>query len=120
MRPYDDLYQLTHFADWPEEIDDAADNLILITDQFAALQPDWDNAPEWAQWYSIDANGRAMWTKQRPKPGYPRNLYWENHIPVIPTHASDYQWAAAGEVDIPLGIDWRCCIWQRNIEEPSQ
>ena len=78
---------------------------------YDALAPDWDSAPEWAQWYAVDANGRAVWMKRKPKCGYPRNPYWENHVAYIPV--SDYFWAVAGEVTLADGIDWRQCLWQR-------
>lgn len=29
-------------------------------------QPDWDTAPEWAQWWAVDSDGRGYWYEARP------------------------------------------------------
>ncbi len=29
-------------------------------------EPDWSTAPEWAQWFGINANGTAFWCNQKP------------------------------------------------------
>lgn len=34
---------------------------------YDALAPDWDDAPDWAKWYAIDANGSAAWYEHQPK-----------------------------------------------------
>ena len=37
-----------------------------MLDAYAALAPDWDNAPDDAKWYTIDANGAATWSEEEP------------------------------------------------------
>ena len=72
--------------------------------QVAALAPDWSQAEEWAQWYTIDADGWQCWFENRPQ-------------------VSPYgEWTALGgacdfgsgyQKELPLGFDWRLAIWQR-------
>ena len=72
---------------------------------FDALAPTpkmWANAPEWAQWYAIDADAMAIWIDQSPSPG---DTEWE----VFGT--AHFEMHHGG--DLPLGIDWRVCKWQR-------
>ena len=30
------------------------------------MKPDWKDAPEWAQWLAMDANGQWAWHENRP------------------------------------------------------
>lgn len=73
---------------------------------FDALAPTpkmWANAPEWAQWYVIDADESARWFE------------------IEPTH-DDGEWKVYGTshvkfydvIELPLGIDWRLCKWSRE------
>ena len=76
-----------------------------MLDAYDALAPDWDNAPEWAQWYAIDANGRAAIFGQEPEiedPAWVIEWTEESELPV-----------EKGTVALPLGIDWQLCKWQR-------
>ena len=66
---------------------------------YDALAPDWSQAPEDAEWYTIDANGYCYWHRIEPSE---IRLGWESGTA-----------AGAGFVDIPLGIDWPLCKWQR-------
>lgn len=69
-------------------------------------EPDWSQAPEWAQWWAVDASGIAGWYEQEPEIGGVRG--WElgggGAWMVIET-----------PYDIPLGIDWRT-LKQRRPE----
>ena len=78
-----------------------------MLDAWSALAPTpemWAAYP-WAQWYAIDANGRAGIFGQEPEI---EDLAWviewteESELPV-----------EVGIIDLPLGIDWRLCKWQR-------
>ena len=74
---------------------------------YNVLAPNWSNAPEWAQWYAIDAssyvngNSPACFYADEPQLNgcewYSKTGY---HI-------------EADDVKLPLGIDWRLCKWQR-------
>ena len=70
--------------------------------EYDALVPDWDSAPEWAQWYAIDANDEAAWYAKEP-------AYDSDGWHVIGVTNISYCEAAS----LPLGIDWRLCKWQR-------
>ena len=66
---------------------------------YDALAPKPDEWPDGAQWYTIDAENQRCW-----------------HInePVL----FDWAWDSkgidwAGFADVPLGVDWRLCKWQR-------
>lgn len=74
----------------------------MIAD-YDALAPDWNNAPTWAQWSVIHANGLRYWMEKEPS--------FQN---------GDTSWDCDGgkqefddELYLRLGIDWRLCIWQR-------
>ncbi len=32
--------------------------------------PDWKDAPEWANWLAMDADGRWFWYKDKPEAGH--------------------------------------------------
>jgi hypothetical protein len=66
---------------------------------YDALAPKPDAWPDGAQWYTIDAENQCYWHIDEPA------LFdwaWDSN---------GLDWA--GFVDIPLGIDWRLCKWQR-------
>ena len=75
---------------------------------YDALEPDWTQAPEWATWYAIDANGAGTWYRDEPficnASRYTSASYWDA--------VSDYAMTEKAP-KLPLGIDWRLCIWQR-------
>lgn len=67
---------------------------------YDALEPDWSQAPDHAEWLAIDANGDCYWHEAEPSPS---GLVWESGT-------ADF----AGSVFVfPLGIDWRLCKWRR-------
>ena len=66
---------------------------------YDALAPDWSQAPDGAQWYTIDAENQRCWHINEPA------LFdwaWDSN---------GMDWA--GFTDVPLGVDWRLCKWQR-------
>lgn len=50
-----------------------ADEISAILDEYDAKylpqkpQPNWNEAPEWAQWWAVDANEIAWWYTEKPK-----------------------------------------------------
>lgn len=74
---------------------------------YDALAPDWSQAPEWAQWYAIDANGEAAWYSIEPMAD-DQDFCW-----FILNDGSQPVPLDADMVDIPLGVDWRLLKWQR-------
>ena len=83
------------------------ETIAKLLNAYDELEPDWSNAPEWAQWYAIDAssyvngNSPACFYADEPQLNgcewYSKTGY---HI-------------EADDVKLPLGIDWRLCKWQR-------
>ena len=71
---------------------------------YDALAPDWSQAPDGAEWYTIDANGYCYWHRIEPSE---IRLGWESGTA-----------AGAGVVLIPLGLDWRLLKWQRPEVTP--
>lgn len=69
---------------------------------YDALAPDWSNAPEWAQWYAIDADGSASWFKSGREPS----------VYMAQWGVGD-GWEFNQRITLPIGIDWRLCKWQR-------
>lgn len=91
---------------------EALDALLLVRHEYNALAPDWEHAPEWAQWFCIEPGGMYG-------AGFTR---WWAHEPVLngkewtPTIVLEGGYSAtcfAGSIELPLGIDWRLCKWQR-------
>lgn len=71
---------------------------------YDALAPDWSQAPEDAEWYTIDAENQRYRHIDEP------SLFdatWDSN---------GMDWA--GFTDVPLGIDWRLCKWQRPEVTP--
>ena len=80
--------------------------LAAIVTEYDALAPDWANAPDWAQWYAIDADGERRWFEEEPtvmKAHGMWNAYGSDLLDV----------EAWNEVD--EGIDWRLCKWSREV-----
>ena len=77
--------------------------LEAIIAAYDALAPDWSDAPEWAGWYAIDANGQPCWWSVEP-----RLLYLDWGV-----SGSEYQRMYIREIDLTIGIDWRLCRWAR-------
>jgi hypothetical protein len=96
-------------ADERTAIDDVAD---LIA-EYDALEPDWTDGPERATHYIIHANGKAEWCRVMPG---------RQAEPIRNGNQWNYQYIHWTEpfalVDIPVGIDWRLCIWQRPEAQP--
>ena len=66
---------------------------------YDALAPDWSQAPDGAEWYTIDAENQCYRHIDEP------SLFdatWDSN---------GMDWA--GFTDVPLGVDWRLCKWQR-------
>lgn len=39
------------------------------------MKPDWKNAPEWANWLAMDADGEWGWFAEEPNLGYEEWFY---------------------------------------------
>ena len=66
---------------------------------YDALAPDWSQAPKWAQWYTIDADRSVHFHEAEPALTI---SFWESGTDLM-----------VKVVDIPIGLDWRLCKWQR-------
>lgn len=79
------------------------DSLADFLSSYDALAPDWSAAPEWAQWYAIDADGCRAWYEPKPQA---MGFQW---------HSTQlYRGVSMDEdFDLPLGLDWRLCLFKR-------
>jgi len=110
MNIYDDLgmikcivgFAATGNFDKPEGVDIAAllDRVDALAEEYRRLAPDWSEAPKGYGWLAIDANGEASWYDKEPKM-YSDSWWDESAI------------AYECTTDLPIGIDWRLCKWQR-------
>lgn len=68
------------------------------------IAPDWEKAPDWAMWWSVNANGQAFWHERQPT------------IFVVMWEAT---WTAKFDrlVKVPVGMDWRILLFQRPETE---
>ena len=82
---------------------------VLETDTMPG--PDWDTAPEWANWWAADPAGWTCWYEQEPV------MYLtDNYSGWVVKTINGYQQGhdlEAPSIDIPLGIDWRLLKQQR-------
>ena len=71
-----------------------------IISKYDALAPDWANAPDDAEWYTIDVEGDCAWHSDEP---------------TICGHGwySPEKYIVNG-IDLPDHIDWRDCKWSRE------
>lgn len=69
----------------------------------AALAPDWADAPDWAQWCVIHANGLQYWMAGTPFV-MPGETGWVSQN----ARHEFYR-----ELSLPIGVDWHLCKWQR-------
>jgi hypothetical protein len=80
---------------------------------YDALAPDWSQAPDGAQWYTIDADGVATFFDVEPEwEMFEWVIDWRSD-PDAPSYPNEPWILDAGFTDVPLGIDWRLCKWQR-------
>jgi len=49
------------------------------------MKPDWEDAPEWAQWWAQDEDGSCAWFELKPEP----NLRMEIWRPKSGKHEGD-------------------------------
>lgn len=68
-------------------------------------RPDWSQAEDWAMWWTVDANGDAVWHELEPDRDV-LEIYW----------GSGGRQEFAGNIEIPLGIDWRLL----KVERPKE
>lgn len=92
----------------------AVDSIVV---EYAALAPDWKRAPEWARWFCIEpgegyGTGFARWWAHEPV------LNGKEWTPSIVLEGGYSATLFFGFVDLPLGIDWRLCKWQRPEVQP--
>jgi hypothetical protein len=41
-------------------------NYAIAVLESGTIAPDWSEAPEWADWYAIDADGQCFWYENEP------------------------------------------------------
>lgn len=65
-----------------------------------APQPDWTQAPAWAQWWAVDATGAANWYASKPETADDVPMWWsdDRNLPDLPDM---------------FGIDWRTTLRRR-------
>ena len=82
-------------------------------DAYDALAPDWSQAPDGAQWYTIDADGVATFFDVEPEwEMFEWVIDWRSD-PDAPSYPNEPLILDAPKIDVPIGVDWRLCKWQR-------
>lgn len=78
-----------------------------------SVHADWTQAPEWANWWAVDALGKAYWYEDKP---FYEDAEWY-------TADSNGEWMhlkftlADDAYHLPLGCDWRCTLQARPAAE---
>lgn len=78
----------------------------------ATLAPDWNKAPIAARFYVIDPSGYAYWVTTKPTHEKRTLAGWNptDETTIFVRHKTP-NWE---KIIIPLGLDWRFCIWERE------
>ena len=100
---------LSNYVGGRGEFWEAQEHISSLVDAYDALEPDWTQAPDWAQWCAINANGLRYWFDVEPLAMHGATG-WVNR-------GNDKQ-SFDKEVRLPLGIAWTICIWQRPEAQP--
>lgn len=80
---------------------------------YDALAPDWSQAPDGAQWYTIDADGVATFFDVEPEwEMFEWVIDWRSD-PDAPSYPNEPLILDAPKIDVPIGVDWRLLKWQR-------
>ena len=75
-----------------------------------APEPDWSQAPEWAEWWAVDGavepceNSNSCWFENEPTQG--DNATWWITVERGMSQSDRV-------VDLPIGIDWRTTLRKR-------
>jgi len=93
-----------------EQINDSDVRYVRADTQPEAPEPDWDEAPEWAQWWAVDADGLTYWYGIVPPTLSPTHDMWDTGPDGFDT--------PIGYIDLPLGIDWRTTLRRRPEAQP--
>jgi hypothetical protein len=77
-------------------------------------QPDWSQAPKWAMWWAVDANGYPMWYMHEP---FIQDAMWmwqdnDGLASGIPSRHLPQS------IELPIGTDWRTTLRQRPQVTP--
>lgn len=72
----------------------------------SAPRPDWSQAPEWAMFHAINANGTGHWYQHEPQH---RTIGWVKR---------DGRWHGDIGYLLPLGVDWRETLQRRPQVQP--
>ncbi len=77
------------------------ENFLAQYDTLAPTPEMWEQAPDWVQWYAINADGDGRFREHEPT--------------IFIEEGRWYGIALEGHIDnmLPFGIDWRLCKWQR-------
>lgn len=111
MNFYETLNEMLKVAEWPEEHDALANALLDVVEAYERLKPtakQWKKAPAWAGFFAINPTGTCFWLQKNPY-----------------VHTGLLEWACSGwiedaaAVELPENIDWRCCCWERPVEEET-
>jgi len=88
---------------FPGDLVDVIMLLDWLQSQPTAPEPDWSQAPEWAQWWAFDTHNVGFWYAEEP---HVMAGKWEsNHGMIV--------WDGAYSDDLPIGIDWRTTLRKR-------
>lgn len=68
-------------------------------------RPNWTQAPSWSNWWAVDPNGWAHWYQEEPI--YSLTITYCGWLPKTIERIQQGAEIWAGEIDLPLGVDWR-------------
>lgn len=90
----------------PGRCAEAVEELLAIIEKLESGKPDWNDAPEWAEWRAMDEDGAWWWYESQPQQGFdawlsllndrayklcdaPRPIDWKDTLEKRPTHEKE-------------------------------
>lgn len=71
-----------------------------------APEPDWSKAPEWAEWWAVNADGGVAWFENKP-------TIWVSVV-YCGWESNKGRWKTIlDRLELPLGVDWRTTLRKR-------
>jgi len=80
---------------------------VWLVSQPQIPKPDWERAPDWAEWWAVSADGYAYWYKNKPSRQM-HSFSW---------HGWGMSGRYNGQIVLPIGIDWRQTLQRQPQRE---
>lgn len=77
---------------------------MIDTTRLNVPHPVWETLPSWANWWTVSATGKIRVFAEKPEVDKLGGMWWQ---------PNQSKFLLAGNIDIPIGIDWRTLCFER-------